>query len=79
MKYDNGNRHIYHPCTSTIEKLPASGVAIFREIAMKFVEFASWLEREIGQHKYGTCKFQNIDISGVQMTTEEFGILLRML
>ena len=46
---------------------------------MKFVEFASWLEREIGQHKYGTCKFQNIDISGVQMTTEEFGILLRML
>lgn len=63
----------------SIDQLPQRGVAIFKESADQQAEFCEHLKNAVEEHEHGTCKFENIDVSGVTWGVLEFQILMDIL
>lgn len=64
---------------SSIEKLPHSGVAYFRDRPDQAVTFVERVREELGKHGEGVCRFQNIDIAQVAWDSLNISQLLGVL
>lgn len=62
-----------------IDKLPQSGIAIYRGSPDRAVDFCEALRAKLSEYEWGDVTFDNIDVSQVEWNALNFSVLLEVL